>query len=89
MEQKAKVRLGVLVIVKGEKENLRGKLKPHMRFVNVEHSICWVPDFKEPRIEPECRRAEHLAMVFILYHPALVRISKTRRYNKRTPGCKA
>ena len=90
MEQKAKVRLGVLVIVKGEKcREPERKAKAHMRFVNVEHSICWVPDFKEPRIEPEAGEWNILPWCSSFYHPALVRISKTRRYNKRTPGCKA
>lgn len=44
--------------------------------------------FKEPRIEPEAGESGTSCHgVHPFYHPALVRISKTRRYNKRTPGC--
>ena len=56
--------------------------KPHMCFVNVELSIWWVPDFKEPRIKPEAREQNILPWCSSFYHPVLVRISKTRCYNK-------
>ena len=83
MEQKAKVQLGVLVIVKREKcREPERKAKPHVRFVNVELSICWVPDFKEPRIKPEAGEQNTLPWCPSFYHPVLVRVSKTICYNK-------
>lgn len=48
-----------------------------MRFVNVEHSICWCQILRT-RIEPEAGERNILPWCSSFYHPALVRISKTK-----------